>query len=95
MQKQTSFPVQNTKKLLLDDTQVHQCKTNQQDDHTKNIEAKVGRNIAYRLYLRVDKLKKKHQKSIKIKNNWKLKYLKLLDKYKKLKEVYEFSRHLP
>jgi hypothetical protein len=27
--------------------------------------------------------------------NWKAKYLKLYKKYKKLKEVYEFSRHLP
>jgi len=95
MQKQTSYPVQNIKKPQSADIQVHQCKTNQQDVHIKNTGGKVGRNIAYRLYLKVDKLKKRHQKSIKIKNDWKVKYLKLLEKYKDLKEVFEIYKHLP
>ena len=71
------------------------CKTNQQENHLKNTGGKVSRNIAYRLYLRADKFKKRHKKAIVMKNNWKIKYLKLYEKYKKLKEVYEFSRHLP
>jgi hypothetical protein len=61
----------------------------------KKYRGKVSRNIAYRLYLRADKFKKRHKKAIVMKNNWKIKYLKLYEKYKKLKEVYEFSRHLP
>ena len=95
MVKLISFPEQNIKKLLLVETQVPLCKTNQQENHLKNTGGKVGRNIAYRLYLRADNLKKKHKKAIVMKNNWKVKYLKLYEKYKKLKEVYEFSRHLP
>ena len=95
MVKSVSPPEQKTKKLLLVETQVPLCKTNQQENHLKNTGGKVSRNIAYRLYLRADKFKKRHKKAIVMKNNWKIKYLKLYEKYKKLKEVYEFSRHLP
>ena len=31
----------------------------------------------------------------KTKNDWKVKYLKLLEKYKDLKEVFEIYKHLP
>jgi hypothetical protein len=95
MVKSVSPPEQKTKKLPLVETQVPLCKTNQQENHLKNTGVKVSRNIAYRLYLRADKFKKRHKKAIVMKNNWKIKYLKLYEKYKKLKEVYEFSRHLP
>ena len=73
------------KKLLLVETQVPLCKTNQQENHLKNTGGKVSRNIAYRLYLRADKFKKRHKKAIVMKNNWKIKYLKLYEKYKKIK----------
>ena len=95
MVKSVSPPEQKTKKLPLVETQALVCKTNQQKGRLKNTEGKVSRNIAYRLYLRADKFKKRHKKAIVMKNNWKIKYLKLCEKYKKLKEVYEFSRHLP
>jgi len=56
---------------------------------------KVGRNIVIGYMVKLDRAKKSKAKSIRIKNNWKKKYYKLLDKYKKLKEVYDFSIHLP
>ena len=56
---------------------------------------KVGRNIVIGYMVKLDRAKKSKAKSIRIKNNWKKKYYKLLDKYKKLKEVYDFCIHLP
>ena len=56
---------------------------------------KVGRNIVIGYMVKLDRAKKSKAKSIRIKNNWKKKYYKLLHKYKKLKEVYDFCIHLP
>lgn len=39
--------------------------------------------------VKLDKAKKDKAKSIRIKHQWKSKYLKLLDKYKKLKVSYK------
>jgi len=49
----------------------------------------VGRNLLLGYMVKLDKAKKEKAKSIKIKHQWKLKYLKLLDKYKKLKVSYK------
>lgn len=49
----------------------------------------VGRNLLLGYMVKLDKAKKEKAKSIKIKHQWKLKYLKLMDKYKKLKVLYK------
>lgn len=49
----------------------------------------VGRNLLLGYMVKLDRAKKEKAKSIKIKHQWKLKYLKLLDKYKKLKVSYK------
>jgi hypothetical protein len=49
----------------------------------------VGRNLLLGYMVKLDRAKKQKAKSIKIKHQWKLKYLKLLDKYKKLKVSYK------
>jgi len=49
----------------------------------------VGKNLLLGYMVKLDKAKKEKAKSIKIKHQWKLKYLKLLDKYKKLKVSYK------
>jgi hypothetical protein len=49
----------------------------------------VGRNLLLGYMVKLDRAKKEKAKSIKIKHQWKLKYLKLMDKYKKLKVLYK------
>jgi|TARA_R100001463_G_scaffold32775_5_gene73244 hypothetical protein len=49
----------------------------------------VGRNLLLGYMVKLDRAKKQKAKSIKIKHQWKLKYLKLMDKYKKLKVLYK------
>lgn len=49
----------------------------------------VGRNLLLGYMVKLDRAKKEKAKSIKIKHQWKLKYYKLLDKYKKLKVSYK------
>jgi len=59
-------------------------------DLIKNtIDKAVGRNLLLGYMVKLDRAKKEKAKSIKIKHQWKLKYLKLLDKYKKLKVSYK------
>ena len=55
----------------------------------RNTIDKVGRNIVIGYMVKLDRAKKSKAKSIRIKNNWKKKYYKLLDKYKKLKVSYK------
>jgi len=56
---------------------------------SKNTTDKVGKILLLGFMVKLDKAKKEKAKSIKIKHQWKLKYLKLLDKYKKLKVSYK------
>lgn len=59
-------------------------------DLIKNTTGKaVGRNLLLGYMVKLDRAKKEKAKSIKIKHQWKLKYLKLMDKYKKLKVLYK------
>ena len=63
---------------------------NLKSDLIKNTTDKaVGRNLLLGYMVKLDRAKKEKAKSIKIKHQWKLKYLKLLDKYKKLKVSYK------
>jgi|TARA_R110001632_G_scaffold42849_1_gene108515 hypothetical protein len=65
-------------------------KTNRKNDLSKSTTVKgVGKNLLLGYMVKLDKAKKEKAKSIKIKHQWKLKYLKLLDKYKKLKVSYK------
>ena len=65
-------------------------KTNQKNYPSKSTTVKgVGKNLLLGFMVKLDKAKKEKAKSIKIKHQWKLKYLKLLDKYKKLKVSYK------
>mgnify|MGYP001418578092 FL=1 len=63
---------------------------NLKSDLIKNTTDKaVGRNLLLGYMVKLDRAKKEKAKSIKIKHQWKLKYLKLMDKYKKLKVLYK------
>lgn len=65
-------------------------KANRNNDLSKSTTDKgVGRNLILEYMVKLDKAKKSKAKSIRIKHQWKLKYLKLLDKYKKLKVSYK------
>lgn len=65
-------------------------KTNPKSYPSKSTTVKgVGKNLLLGFMVKLDKAKKEKAKSIKIKHQWKLKYLKLLDKYKKLKVSYK------
>ena len=65
-------------------------KTNRKSYPSKSTTVKgVGKNLLLGFMVKLDKAKKEKAKSIKIKHQWKLKYLKLLEKYKKLKVSYK------
>jgi hypothetical protein len=61
----------------------------------ENHSNEIGKNFAIKLYHQVDKLKIQHRNALNVKNNWKKKYFELEDEFKELKEMYEFTRHLP
>lgn len=69
--------------------------TNMKNEPIKNTIDKVGKNLIIGYMVKLDRAKKSKAKSIRIKNNWKKKYYKLLDKHKHLKEVFEMYKHLP
>lgn len=69
--------------------------TKVKNDPIRNTIDKVGRNLIVGYMVKLDRAKKSKAKSIRIKNNWKKKYYKLLDKHKHLKEVFEMYKHLP
>jgi len=65
-------------------------KTNPKSYPSKSTTVKgVGKNLLLGFMVKLDKAKKEKAKSIKIKHQWKLKYLNLLEKYKKLKVSYK------
>lgn len=65
-------------------------KTNRKNYPSKSTTVKgVGKNLLLGFMVKLDKAKKDKAKSIRIKHQWKSKYLKLLDKYKKLKVSYK------
>ena len=55
----------------------------------------VGRNLLLGYMVKLDRAKKSKAKSIKLKNNWKKKYYKLEDKYKKLRVLYQMMYEHP
>ena len=61
----------------------------------EDLSNEIGQNFAVKLHHKVDRLKTQHRKALNVKNNWKKKYFDLEDKFKKLKEMYEFVKHLP
>lgn len=69
--------------------------TKVKNDPIRSTIDKVGRNLIVGYMVKLDRAKKSKAKSIRIKNNWKKKYYKLLDKHKHLKEVFEMYKHLP